>query len=232
MPSEPRFNTDRGRPKALPRKRVLFCVCLCASVACVAVARVSVAGAEIIDRVLAVVNGSLITLSDAHGALRFGLVARHASVDPLQDAVDQLIERRLVLSEVERYGPAEPSADAIDAALAATRSRFASGAAFEAALRETGITGEELRRQHRDELRAEGYVQQRFAQVVQPTEDEVLAYYRSHEAEFTRDGALRPDQDVRGDARAALAAARRVEVIREWIGGLRRRADVTILPLR
>ena len=197
------------------------------SVACLSVA----ASAEVIDRILAVVNGSIITLSDVHGAIRFGLVTPDSGANPLQQALDRLIERRLVLAEVERYGPAEPTAEKLEAAVAAVRARFASPASFEQALRDTGLSAEALRRHVRDEFRVEAYLEQRFAQMVQPSEEEILAYYRSHEAEFTRDGVVRPYPDVRGDARAALVRARRLETIREWIDGLRRRADITVMPL-
>lgn len=203
------------------------CVSLCLSVACLS----APVAAEIIDRILAVVNGSIITLSDVHGAIRFGLVTPGSGANPLQQALDRLIERRLVLAEVERYGPAEPTAEKLDAAVAAVRARFASPAAFEQALRDTGLSAETLRRHVRDGFRVDAYLEQRFAQAVQPSEEEILAYYRSHEAEFTRDGVVRPYPDVRGDARAALVRARRLETIREWIDGLRRRADITMMPL-
>ena len=211
-------------------KGAQLCVSLCLSVACLSVASAAPLAAEVIDRILAVVNGSVITLSDVHGAMRFGLVAPSAAADPVQQALAQLIERRLVLAEVERYGPAEPTPEKLDASVATVRTRFESAGDFEAALRETGLTAETLRRHVRDEFRVETYLQQRFAQMLQPSEEEILAYYRTHEKEFVRGGAVRPYPDVRGDARAALLAARRVDMIREWIEGLRRRADVTILP--
>jgi parvulin-like peptidyl-prolyl isomerase len=187
--------------------------------------------AEVIDRIVAVVNGSIITLSDLHAAQRFGLVA-DASGDWRQQVRERLIERRLMLAEVERYGPQPPAAEAVEAAVAASRARFASEEAFEAALRETGFTREELRRQHRDTLRLDTYMRQRFGASVQPSEEEILAYYRAHQAAFTRGGVLRPYDEARADIRNALMAERRAESVREWIAGLRRRADVSVLPLR
>jgi hypothetical protein len=56
--------------------------------------------AEVIDRILAVVDGAIITQSDAAAAIRLGLVAGPA--DPLAGVVDRLIERRLMLREVDR----------------------------------------------------------------------------------------------------------------------------------
>lgn len=183
--------------------------------------------AEVIDRILAVVNGSIVTLSDVHAATRFGL----AGAGSAQTAVlDQLIDRRLMVAEVDRYGPGEPPPARIDAAVAATRARFDSDAAFESALRETGLSAAELRRQHRDALRVEAYIEQRFGSLMQPAEEDILAYYRANEAKFTRGGTLRRYEEARGEALAALSAERRTEAIREWIAGLRRRADIVVVP--
>jgi hypothetical protein len=160
----------------------LICVLLCSSVAAFSSA------AEVIDRILAVVNGSMITLSEVHAARRFGIVATEGGGDPVQSALDALIDRRLMLIEVDRYGPPEPRPERIAAALESARARFPSAQAFDAALKESGLGVEELRRQLRDELRVESYLLQRFGQQRQP------------------------------------------EIVREWVAGLRRRADVAILP--
>jgi len=45
-----------------------------------------------------------------------------------------------------------------------------------------------------------------------------------------RDGVLRPYEEVRDEARKRLIEDRSAALVREWIAGLRRRADVTILP--
>lgn len=172
------MDTDRHRTFLF---RFFVCVCLCVSVA-------PRSAAEVIDRILAVVNGSMITLSDVHAALRFGLVAEDTSGDRVQAALDRLIDRRLVLAEVDRYGPPEPTTERIEAALTAMRARFKSPDAFDAALAESGLGIPELRRQLRDELRVEAYLGERFG----------------------------PE--------------RRPEMIEEWIAGLRRRSDISILP--
>lgn len=188
----------------------------------------SSASAEIIDRILAVTNGSVITLSDVHAATQFGIVP--ATPGDRAAAVNRLIDRRLMLTEVDRYGSPEPKREQIDAGVAAIRARFASPAAFDAALAATGTTLEQLRRYRRDDLRIEAYLQQRFGFATQPSEEEILAYYRAHEAELSRGGVLRSYDDARNDARAALVAERRAATIAEWIAALRRRADIVILP--
>ncbi len=189
------------------------------------------ARAEIIDRILAVVGGEPVTLSDVVAANRLGLVPPPAGdADRVQATLSALIERQLQLAEVNRYVPPEPPAFAIDARVAAVRARFADDAAFATALTETGVTQDQLRARTRDMLRIESYLQQRFSAVYQPGEDDIAQYYRSHESEFTRAGVLRPYSEVREEARKRLVDTRTAVLIKDWIEGLRRRADVTVLP--
>jgi hypothetical protein len=187
---------------------------------------IGLARAEVIDRILAVVDGALITQSDAAAAIRLGLVRLPG--DPLPAVVDRLIERQLVLREVDRYAPPDPAEADVDRALDGIRTRPGSPSQFEAILQQTGIGLEQLRRLVRDDLRIESYLQQRFG-AIQPTEEEILQYYREHAAEFSQGGVLRPFEEAHDIVKAALVAARRAATIGEWVTDLRRRADVNVL---
>src|SRR5689334_10802631 len=80
--------------------------------------------AEVIDRVLATVNGRIITLSDVTAARDLGLVTAPPDSDPIRVVLSALIDRALELSEVDRYAPAEPSREAVDDRLQEVRGRF------------------------------------------------------------------------------------------------------------
>src|SRR5436190_359353 len=82
--------------------------------------------AEVIDRVLAVAAGQVITLSDVTAARDLGLQRADGAPDPVRAILQTLIDRELMLAEVERYGPPEPALDAIERELAVVRSRFPS----------------------------------------------------------------------------------------------------------
>jgi hypothetical protein len=187
--------------------------------------------ADVIDRVLAVVGGQIITLSDVNAALRFGLVPADVSTDPVDAALQRLIDRRLMLAEVERYAPPEPSPAAIDAAIAALRAKFKDALAFEIALNQTAMSNEELRRFARDSIRIDTYLQQRIAGTVQPTDDDLLGYYRARQQDFTVNGVVRPFEEVRDEIRSRVQQDRREAVVREWLTGLRRRASISVLYL-
>lgn len=118
---------------------------------------------ETIDRVLAVVAGDIIMLSDVRAARELGLVDPGSVPDRDRAVLSQLIDRALILDEVERYAPPEPSPDAIDRAFRAVRARFESAAAFAAALARVGFDEPQLRATLRQDLRIGAYLDQRFA---------------------------------------------------------------------
>jgi parvulin-like peptidyl-prolyl isomerase len=181
---------------------------------------------EVIDRVLAVVAGEIITQSDVDAAIALGLVALPAGADPRGAALDQLIERELTLREVRRYLPPEPPDLAVDARLDAVRSRFASPDTFARVLAAVGSDERRLRERVRDDLRIRAYLDERFGSVAQPTGEEIAAYYFAHPQEFTEAGRLRPLDEAMAEVRARLEAGRRAAVIGDWLAGLRRRAEV------
>lgn len=119
-------------------------------------------GAETIDRVLAVVAGQLITLSDVTAARDLGLERADGAPDPIRAILSKLIDRELILAEVDRYAPPEPAALAVSDGVAQVRARFPSPAAFDAALARSGIDERHLRETLRQELRIRAYLDQRF----------------------------------------------------------------------
>lgn len=108
---------------------------------------------QVLDRVVARVGSSAITQTDVDAAVAFGIVDR-------ADALRQLIDRRLMLAEVNRFPPPEPGATEIK--LLMERMRAASGAETAAVMKRTGVNDDRLAELARDTLRIQGYVQQRF----------------------------------------------------------------------
>jgi hypothetical protein len=186
--------------------------------------------AEIIDRVLAVVGGAVIMQSDVLAAFELGMVAPGTTDDPMAAVLSQLIDRQLMLAEVDRYVPPEPSAGAIDRAAEQVRARFATASEYDAALARAGMGEERLRRLLRDELRIRAYLDERFI-VPPPGDDELAQYYRDHLATFTQGGQVVPFDTARAEITAAVATTRRAALIGDWVKGLRRRADISNLYL-
>jgi hypothetical protein len=191
--------------------------------------------AEIIDRVLAVAAGEVIMLSDVTAARDLGLVAPEAGAsDPVRAVLAKLIDRELVLAEVERYAPAEPAAAAVDRELQIVRARFPTRQAFDAALARSGIDENHLRETLRQDLRIRAYEDQRFT-VPTSSDEELHRFFSSHPQMFARDGQAPSFDDVRAEIVRAVTAEKRRDLVDEWIAGLRRRSDVIdlyLLPVR
>ena len=118
---------------------------------------------ELIDRTLAIVAGQAITLSDVRAALTLRLLDDDGQQPSGTSATERLIERALMLREVQRYAPPEPPPAAIDARLAAVTARFASADELRAALASVAFSEVQLRAWARDDLRIAAYLDQRFA---------------------------------------------------------------------
>ena len=118
--------------------------------------------AETIDRVLAVVAGQLITLTDVRAAIDLRLQTTDGAADPVRAVLTKLIDRELILAEVDRYAPPEPTADAVNREVERVRARFESQEALDTALARSGIDEKHLRETLRQDLRMRAYLDQRF----------------------------------------------------------------------
>lgn len=181
---------------------------------------------DVLDRVLARVEGDPIMLSDARAAIRLGLVETTPGVDPILSAVRQLVERRLVLAEVARFAPTEPDPTMLNGQVNALKARVGSAADLATLEKTTGYGEAQIREVARDTLRTQAYLNQRFGSSAQPTDDEVGQYYRTHLDDFTENGRVIPFVEAEPAARRKAAAERRSAIIFQWMRELRQRADV------
>ncbi len=185
--------------------------------------------ADVIDRVLAVVAGTVITQSDVDAAISFQLVPPHAQgADPLRSALDQLIRRELVLAEVNRYAPIEANQADVAKKMNEIKAAFASPAAYESALGRTAMNETRLRDMVEANVRIEEYLRQRFG-VAEPTEDETVEYYVAHRPEFKSGGVQLSYDKAKSLARQRFMEDKRAALIEQWVARLRRRAEVTDL---
>ena len=195
----------------------------------VALAVAAPASAEVIDRILAIVDGQLVTLSDAHAALALRSLDVDPAADPVAAAIAALVERHLVLAEVERYALPEPDEGAIETRAEALRAALAARVGG-VSLSQVALSAERLREIARNDVRIDAYLGQRF-RAVQSTDAEVEAYYRSHPELFTRGGVQLPFVEVRAEAQQRLGGERRRQLIDDWVADLRRRAEINVLYL-
>lgn len=203
----------------MPLPRALLALAL------VTAAAAPVAGQTLLDRVVARVNGTVILLSDVRAAVIFGLIEGPADSEL---AVEETVQRTLLVEEVNRFPPPEPPAEAVDAELERLRAR--AGRSLQDVERGTGLSADNVRQLARDRLRIQGYIDQRFGVTVPLTDEQVLQYYRDHPEEFTSGGQVVPFERAQGLARERAGLEQRQRTINQWLRDLRARADVSVLP--
>ena len=170
-----------------------------AAIALVLVSAVVSVRAEVIDRVVAIVAGQVITKSDVDTAAALGIA----------DNLQQLIDRVLMLTEVRRVAPPDPTSSNIAARVAKIRSRFSSDADLGRALSLGGIDQTVLQLLAADDLRLGAYLDERFAAASQPTDEEIRQAGES--------------------ARQRLAEEHRQALVSAWVAELRRRTEITMI---
>jgi hypothetical protein len=127
---------------------------------------------ELIERTLALVGGQPITLGDTRAATQLGLL--DANLSPGSDVLSRMVDRELIMREVQRYDPTAPSESAVDARVAEIRRRFPDAAGLDRVFEMTGFTEVRLRSWVRDDLRAQAYLAQRFASATPATRIELI----------------------------------------------------------
>ena len=181
---------------------------------------------QLLDRIVARVNGQFVTLTDLSAAVALGVVDVPVGLDELE-AIGPLVDRHLILAEVERFVPPEPGAAAVAAEAATLVARVGSDLA--ALMASTGIDDVGIRGIARDNLRIRADLDQRFGTADQLTEGEVASYYQIHPDEFTRDGTLMPFTQAEPLARQRAGSERRASIVAQWTGDLRARGDVAVM---
>ena len=183
---------------------------------------------EPLDRTLALVGGQPITLSDARAALALGLIdAAPGSTASMRDGVTRLIQRELILREVQRYAPAAPSDSAVDERLERIRGRFPDAASMHRVLEANGFTDARLRAWVRDDLRTESYLAQRFASATAPADAEIAREYTQSKAAY--DQKFATFEAAAPAIRQQLIESRRRQLIVDWVSDLERRTEVVLL---
>ena len=183
-------------------------------------------GQELLDRVVAQVNGDSITLSEVRVAVRLALIEVPSDVDPVFAAVWALINRRLMVIEVGRFPPIEPDVYILEREVERLRTMIGNSLDIEKFIRFNGLTDTEIRELARENLRIQAYLDQRFGTRVYVTEEEVAQYYSDHPDEFQHDGGPMTFADAAPVARERASAVRRQITIEQWLRDLRDRADI------
>ncbi len=188
-------------------------------------------GAELVDRILAVVNDDPILASDLDRVIGLDLAVR-AAEESEQDfrrrVLDLLIDEKLRFQELDRFGFEEVPIEEVEEQFEAVRSRFRSEAEFERRLRKLGLDAQGLRQLIARQLMVLIYVDERLGPRVFVGLDEIRAYYNDVlTPELRSTGqSVPPIEAVREQIRAVVKEQRLNEEIERWTDELRLEADI------
>ncbi|MGH9456926.1 MAG: hypothetical protein ACRD2J_04725 [Thermoanaerobaculia bacterium] len=192
---------------------------------------------EIIDRVAAVVDRQVITLSEVNQVIEVRLFERQPAEE--EDAyrrrvLDAMIAQVLRYRDVERFGAQDVSADSIEAVVQEVIGRFPSEQDFAQALARAELTLDEVRTLIKRQLQVQAYIEERFAPLIFVSLEQVETYYRDIWAPQRRARGLPvpPLADVSDEIRRLIRGDQLDEEIARWTEQLRSRANVDVFVYR
>ena len=196
------------------------------------VAIAACAAAEVIDRIVVIVNRTPILASDCDEELRFEALVDGREPDQTpaarQDALERLINQTLIDQQMTaaRYVPApEPETQA---AVDQIKKQVAPNEQWDAMLRRYGLTGAVVNSHVRRQVNQLRYIELRFQSEARPTQDAVQKYYNAQYVARVRaaGGSPKPLADVRDQIEQVLTEQRVNELMGAWLQTLRSQADI------
>jgi peptidyl-prolyl cis-trans isomerase SurA len=191
----------------------------------------AVAPAEVIDRIIATVNGDVVLESELQESIQVQrLMSRDAEVDRGAE-LERLIDRSLIRQQMERSSISAPEEAEISARLAELRRDVApqaDDAAWSALLAAHGLTEADLRAHVALQLAVLRFVELRFRPSVYVSDKDVEQYYaETFVPEMRRNSAEPPPlRNVLAQIREVIVQQRVDELLSQWLRA--RRAQMVI----
>jgi len=186
---------------------------------------------EVVDRIVAVVNDEVITLTDVNIILRFGLfedLEGSQEEEARGKILNRLIDQKLVIQLAgERLMVAE---EEIEAILSDIVQKTDPDLAEEALL-QFGLDWDDLKSYLREKLLFQKIISQRFNRGVIVSIDEIERYYEQVYVPSQREKNLSPQPmiEVLDRLEGELQREKVEDQVQEWIENLKREADIQII---
>lgn len=190
---------------------------------------------KVVDRVAAVVNGEVITLSDLRWLMYYrGLAEPEDSGQRrsfLEGLLQQLIEQKLIAAEALQTPGIQISDEQVSERMQAYRGRFQSEDEFQKYLHETDMAVSDLQELIRRQLAVVTFVKVRFEPFIIILPDQIRDYYNNvllPELEETGQ-QVPPLSLVEEQIRDILTIARVNQEMDSWVRNTLRKASVDVL---
>lgn len=190
--------------------------------------------AQVLDRVVANVNGQPLLLSDWEQALRYeaflqGRPPESFTAGERTKALERLIDRELLRQQMQADYSAQP--EELEQRIQNVRAQL-KGANTEQGWRSIlaryGLTEDEFRDSVRTEMRVLRFVDLRLRPVVRVDRDAIAAYYRETLVPRLRVAGVEPEplEEVAPKIRELLVEEKMQSVLDDWLSNLRSQSSV------
>jgi hypothetical protein len=179
---------------------------------------ISVSHAEIIDRIVAVVDGQIITLSDLNQEREIRARLGEKPIDDDKALLEELIENKLIENQMADFPGVEVTDEEVEADL--NKSQAKQGAA-------TQPIWEAVRKR----LRMQKYFDVRFRQFLRASDEEVRKYYEEvfvPEAQRRGVNPIPPLEQVADMIRMNIIEEKLDHEVKIWLEAIRRRSNIEI----
>lgn len=184
------------------------------------------AHAEVIDSILVVVNGDIITSSDLDDAIEVNRLRNPSErrERPVleKEILEELIDRRLLVQEARRLMISEVSTEEIDDAVRQVKAGYADEEAFRDALLDADMTEADMREQLKDQLLIRRFIERRIRLIVRVDMEEVRRFFEANKEGM----GDRSFQEFRDELRELLIEKKTNERLDEYRKELREKADI------
>ncbi len=200
----------------------------------------AVCGGEIIDRIVATVNGSAILASDWDQAVRCEALLQGRPLEPITAADQQATLQRLIDQQLLREQMGKPAAiaeDTVSARLRQVRSALPEAqtdAGWHALLARYGVSEADVRERLVAQMQISGFIEDRLRPSVHVDSSAVQTYYRDKLLPELRQSGIKtepPLAEVSARIQEILLQQRLDEELTAWLQSLRQQANIRTQPL-
>jgi peptidyl-prolyl cis-trans isomerase SurA len=216
------------------RNSIIVAVLLLSS----ALAYTQVSAGEVIDRIVATVNGRIILQSDWNDALRFeallsGRTLAQFTDEDRRNILDQLIDQELLAEQMKSALFLHASDEEAATTLATARKQYPEGdkpEGWQAVLEKFGLTEKSVLEHVREQIDLMRLVDARLRPTVQIDSKSIEAYYREKFVpQLKQSGAGEvPLAEVSGKIRELLTQEKVNELMVSWLQSLRAESKVSL----
>ena len=195
------------------------------------------AGAQVLDRSIAVVNHKLVTWSELDAEMRFEALENHRPLAELTEAdrraaFERLVQQRIVREQMQNVVPATDSE--CTALLAEMRSNWSAGqddAAWTAVLKRYGLSAAEVRQMVGSQIEVLRFIEERMRPLVRVNRKEVEDYYHLTLAPqvAAKGGKLESYEELAPKIQELLSEQKMSAETDKWLKQLRAQASVQVL---